>query len=68
MMDAEYSELNGKYESSTYVTVFGDIDLIQVQDMFYDSDCMWMRSQYCPELWIPEKSHGRKHIEKRRSA
>lgn len=42
MMDAEYSEPNGKYESSTYVTVFGDIDLIQVQHMFYDSDCMWM--------------------------
>lgn len=44
MMDAEYSELNGKYESSTYVTVFGDIDLIQVQDMFYDSACGWSHS------------------------
>lgn len=40
MMDAEYSEPNGKYDSSIYVTVFRDIDFFfQVQDMFYDSDC-----------------------------
>lgn len=67
MMDAEYSEPNGKYESSTYVTVFRDIDFIQVQHMFYDSNCMWVRSQYCPELWIPAKSHGCKYTEKRQN-
>lgn len=35
MMDAEYSEPNGKYESSTYVTVFRDIDFF----FFRSSTC-----------------------------